>query len=177
MADLAQYLWNTAPRYLQAEGEVTIEGDYVRVVATLDWTAWLPMRGATRPIWLALPRADYDAADTFLTGEGNPPLVAEGWGTYIWAYGVEETVYDPFIGYVGRLTLNGEEGVMELIRGDCWLFLTVGDAGPSGREWSGDMDIRWLNATGFAESHIPGVVQAGAAVGGHVRSSRRRVRG
>lgn len=183
MADIAPFLWLVAPNYMDVEGTVDVEGDYVHVVASFSWTSLLPSvngGAGVDAIWVALPRDQYDAADTLVYG-GFPPS-AGLYGEYNWDYIDEEfEPYDPFIGYVGRLTINGNDHVMSLIRGDCYLFLTLRDFFPGGIEASGDVDIKWKNGPGTQidprTAAEPGSANASSDLTGVVRTHVRRPTG
>lgn len=182
MANLADYVWGVAPQHFTVAGAVTVEGEFVRVVAAFSWTAFLPNfqgNAAINPIWLALPRDQFDAADTDVYG-GFPPSAGD-WGIFNLTYdGPWFDAYDPTLGYIGTAEVNGDDDypVFELIKGDCYLFLTVQDLFPAGTMGAGSMDVKWRNGPGIAPmTALPGSVSALGAVGGAVRSSHRRVAG
>lgn len=174
--DIAPFLWLMAPQYISVEGTVAVEGGYVHVVASFAWTHPLPSMGVpVDHIWVALPRETFNAADTEVQFLDSAP----GIGSYLWAYGVEEVEpYDPTIGYLGRLTVNGDDGVMQLIRGECYDFLTFRDQFAEGvTAISGDMDLKWKWQEGIEPSDLPGATSVGGGQSGVVRSRRRRPTG
>lgn len=168
MADIEQYLWGVAPEYMNVSGTVTVEDDWVRVVAEFSWTTSLLARwsAAGDPIWLLLPRNEFDAADNEVGGGEIPGYGEVNW-SYLAEWGLEGSgeTYDPTIGYIGYIELDGDlrSASMRLIRGDCFLMMDVRDEFEDGIDHTGSMDIRWLNGDGVLGAQFggPGWLRAG----------------
>lgn len=182
MADLAPFLWGLGGSQVELiSGTVTVEGDRVHMIASLQWTAFLSWIYNTDPIWLALPRDQFDAADNpddfgFINGVGQIITNYSGYG-------------DPLDGYYSGgwvtdwLTAGDTDFGGQIIRGDCYLFFTVPDEGAVGLPISTEIDWSWPNGPGsdfggrLPGSLTPGADSAGQPQAGAVRSRHRRVRG